>query len=420
MKRISTILMALSILSVQNSLNAQPYVYNFNGNLNEAGGAGPTLLDVNDPACTLSNGSFGSQTINTSTGTCGASAQTTFDFPAGDGLSFDNALGQITGTYTIHMLFKFNALTGFQRVLDFHNGGDDNGLYTNNDCLRLFPVSGVTETLACPNFGVAGTFHLVSIVRDGGTSTVKLYIDGIPDATYLDDGSNNGEVIYAATSGVPIRFFLDNTAGCEDRDGSIKYLSLSPNTSTDAQVSNTFVNICSTILPLNLVNFAANKQGSSVVLSWTTENEINTSHFEVERGSVSNKFVKLADIPSTNTSGENNYSFVDNQPLPGTGFYRIRMVDLDGGFKYTGILKINFDGLQKFEVYPNPVTDVLTLSGIQPGGRIKVLNGLGREVMQKLSMGESTTVDISKFPAGLYYIQYYDGVKTENKKIVKN
>lgn len=408
MKRISTFLLALVFVSL-NSLNAQTYQYFFNNSLAEDGGVGPTLTD--ELTCAAASAGYSTQVINTAAGNCGSTAKTTFDFNVGEGLQFDNTTDLIGGSYTIHMLFKFNTLSGSQRVLDFQNGASDQGIYTDNDCLRIHPAGTLIGT--CPNM-VAGQFILFTITRDGGTELVTTYLDGVPFETYTD----NTSLYFPTTTTTPIRFFLDDA--CEDAAGSIKYLSLTNGVVLDAtQVATFFTSLCGSVLPLHLGNFAANKQNSTVVLSWNAVSEPTTSHFELERSESGSTFTKLSDIPVSGSSST-KYTYTDKKPLSGLGYYRIKIVDLDGSFKYSTTLKITFSGQQKFEVYPNPVKSVINITGIKDGGRIKLLNLEGKELMQKVVPGGSITWDLSKYPRGVYYIQYYDGQKLLNKKVVKN
>ncbi|HYM93673.1 MAG TPA: T9SS type A sorting domain-containing protein, partial [Chitinophagaceae bacterium] len=146
--------------------------------------------------------------------------------------------------------------------------------------------------------------------------------------------------------------------------------------------------------------------------------EVNTSHFELERGSDGNNFNKLVDIPTNNNSSSNTYSYIDNLPLP-TGFYRLKLVDLDGTFKYSGILKINFTGIQKLEAFPNPVSNIITVSGINNNELVRLLSADGKVLLQKRASGQTMTIDISAFSSGFYILQYFDGTSIQTLKLVK-
>ena len=413
------------LFSASYALSAQTYKYNFNNTLAEAGGGGPTLTEIADGACAPPGapGSYSNQNITTSDPPgapvqCGPSGvKPVFDFTQNGGLSFPNS-SFIGGTYTIHMLVKFNSIpggpSGYQRIINFKNFSNDDGLYVLNDCITLgaqpYPLG------PCPKLA-SNVFILISLVRDGGTNTVSVYTNGTPFATLVDAGN----IYVPATATTPINFFVDDAGGCETGPGgSIKYLSVTNVTSTPIEVSNTFTSLCSTTLPLRLVDFTANTQNNNaVLLKWATESEENTSHFELERSTPGGSFSKITNVVTNNSLTRNNYNFVDRQPVSGTNLYRIKSFDIDGHFKYSNILKVSLGGKLQFEVFPNPAKDAITINGIKANEVVKLVNSEGKELVQKVSTGQSITMDVSKYPTGVYIVLYFDGEKMQQQKIVK-
>lgn len=215
----------------------QTHSYYFQNTFNEGGGIGPALVQVLSGSAT--NGEYADQTINTSTGTCGAGAQKVFAFNEGGGLSYPNNTF-INGTYTIHIFFKFNTgmSNGYKRVIDFKNSTTDNGLYINGDDLNFYPT-GNQGTL---NFFLADKYYLITLVRNAATNIVKVYVNGeIFVSSYTD---NSGDYV-PTTSTTPVIFFRDdNSVPNEDAAGAIRYLSLKPVVATDAEVLSTWNNIC--------------------------------------------------------------------------------------------------------------------------------------------------------------------------------
>lgn len=57
-----------------------------------------------------------------------------------------------------------------------------------------------------------------------------------------------------------------------------------------------------------------------------------------------------------NNSAAEYYGWFDTNPATGTNYYRIRVVDKNGEFKYTRVVKITLGkGEPSITVYPNPV-----------------------------------------------------------------
>ncbi len=389
---------------------AQSYTYNFNNSLNEAG-SGPALTEV--LSCGAATGGFASQLVTTTLGSCNAAPQTVFAFNEGGGLSFPNS-GTIGGTYTIHVFFKFNLLSGYQRIIDFLGGSTDVGLYTLNDCLNFYPNGNVG---ACPYF-VANKFYLLTLVRDGATGTITIYSNGASFGTYNDAAAT----YVPSTATTPIVFFRDNissSAQCEDRDGSIKYLSISPVTSTPGQVYALWTNICSIALPVTLTSFTAAKGPAGVLLNWKTANEFNTSRYEIERGSNGKDFSVAGAVPARNRSAADAYSYTDGNPLQAMNFYRLKITDMDGSYRYSNVLKINFAKEEGLQIYPNPAHNTVTLGGISPGKTIRLLTPDGKTLKTILSEGETKTISVENYPSGLYILEYQNGGRTERCKLLK-
>ncbi len=406
------VLLFIMLMSFASGMNAQPYRYNFNNSLISSTG-GPTLVEVADLVCgSVDPGTYSDVTITTSDGVCGASPRTVFNFNQWGGLSFPNS-NLIGDTYTIHMLVEFDALTGFQRLIDFSDGAEDNGFYYSDDCIFI-ATDGPVGT--CPGGFIANQYFLITLIRNGATDEVEIYVDGDPVYTYDD----NAGLYVPTTSTTPITFFRDDAAfGCEAGSGSIKYLSISPTVSSNLEVAAEWDNICALILPLRLIDFSASKQLNAVQLKWSTESESNAGYFELQRSADGRNFSNIGLVSARNLATRNNYTFDDAQPLSGTSFYRLKMVDADGSFKYSGIVKITSSGIQPFEIFPNPVKDVFTVSGMRNNEVLRLMDASGKELLRRMATGMSLTIDISQYPTGVYYLSYFDGEKMQTRKILK-
>jgi hypothetical protein len=416
----------LSILFIGGNLLAQTYEYHFNNNLNEAGG-GPTLVDT--LTCGASTAGFSSRAV------CTGGSKTVLDFNAGEGLVFRNSPSFLdpSSSYTINILMRYNSLTGTgnadgaQRIIDFDTSSNL-GVYSFPP--GTVPPNGLVEfytgspLVANSNKEIpANTFFLYTIVRVGGaTDSIYTYINGAKS----DSLQGTFGLLAPTNSTAPIWFFMDNgitgggsTRTCEDGPGSISYLSITNAAFTATQVDSTWSAQCPVVLPLQLLDFHANKQNNTVNLSWTTTREVNTSYFELERGTDGKNFNKLATIATNNSVSVNTYSYIDQQPSS-TNFYRLKMVDIDGNFKYSAVLKINFAGAQKLEIFPNPTNSVLTISGINNNELVKLLSIDGKLLLEKRASGQSMTMDLGNLSSGLYILQYFDGSNIQNRKIIKD
>lgn len=73
----------------------------------------------------------------------------------------------------------------------------------------------------------------------------------------------------------------------------------------------------------------------------------------------------------------------------------------------------------KVKLFPNPVTDVLNISGLKEVSTIAIYNLLGQEVIAKKDINEQKQVDVSSLSPGTYLVKVTANAKTETYKIVK-
>lgn len=117
-------------------------------------------------------------------------------------------------------------------------------------------------------------------------------------------------------------------------------------------------------LPVVLTQFVASRSDDQTVkVSWATSQEENASHFEVERTSdVNGNWQTLGTVEAKGFSSiTTNYSFNDRNPLDGTSYYRLKMVDLDGKYKYSKIATLSDIEGESLVIYNNPFTDMIRL-----------------------------------------------------------
>gem|GEM_PF-5394825 len=173
------------------------------------------------------------------------------------------------------------------------------------------------------------------------------------------------------------------------------------------------------ILPLTLFQFRGEVQKDNNVLYWITDNEINTSHFLIERSANGADFLPMAQRTARgNYSGRTEYRLVDSFPLRGKNYYRIKMWDRDGSFKFSPTTVLEEQTLVKaLIVFPNPVTQSLRIKLNEPAnGTIQwmVYDLTGRRLIAERTNGASQLyqVNVSKLPVGNYVLE----VEFDNRK----
>ncbi|HET6993670.1 MAG TPA: T9SS type A sorting domain-containing protein [Chitinophagaceae bacterium] len=113
------------------------------------------------------------------------------------------------------------------------------------------------------------------------------------------------------------------------------------------------------LLPVRFISFNVQlNAGKTVGIDWTTADESNIDHYEVERSDDRQHWTSLANIVPQSS---NQYHSTDVLPLNGINYYRIKAVGSDGRLSYTLVKSVTLATEAVFRAWPNPVTDMLNI-----------------------------------------------------------
>ncbi|MEO8770063.1 MAG: T9SS type A sorting domain-containing protein [Ferruginibacter sp.] len=186
------------------------------------------------------------------------------------------------------------------------------------------------------------------------------------------------------------------------------------------------------ILPVKLTSFSGKVDNNKSNLYWTTTSEENFDHFEIQRSIDGVNFDYLTAVsPKTANSNGASYNTIDPYPFAGINFYRLKIVDRDGSFAFSNIIKLETGKKQLAvtQLYPNPVQNQLNVQ-LQSDKRqtvaIAVFDITGKQIQQSsaiLNEGiNNTTVTMTNLSRGTYILQYKTeaGSSLGTFKVVKN
>ncbi|MDQ2720363.1 MAG: alpha-amylase family glycosyl hydrolase [Bacteroidota bacterium] len=182
------------------------------------------------------------------------------------------------------------------------------------------------------------------------------------------------------------------------------------------------------VLPVTLVSFNGIKQGNANVLSWQVANEINLNYYELQKCEDGQNFSPIAKI---NASGKSNYSYADNDLASSSSieYYRLKSVDIDGKFDYSGIVKIRRDITNwQARVNPNPFTSDLKLnieSPVQDKADLIITDLSGRQLFkQNISISAGTNsfdiYETNKLAKGSYLLTIIASQQAQSIKVIKS
>ncbi|GAB4299957.1 MAG: hypothetical protein Kow0098_26900 [Ignavibacteriaceae bacterium] len=213
-----------------------------------------------------------------------------------------------------------------------------------------------TKDKAHPETYFAATDVGVFYTQDNGISWKELY-DGLPNTVVLHlDFSDSLDVLRAGTHG--------------------------------RGVFEAYIDFA---IPVELASFTAEVSGTTVLLEWQTASETNNSGFEIQRKLKNEEWETLSFVPGRGTTTElSEYQYSDefrNFIYSGTVLYRLKQIDLDGSFEYSGIISAGINSVpDRTEItqnYPNPFNPSTTIRYTldnQSSVVLKIINPLGQEI----------------------------------------
>jgi len=187
------------------------------------------------------------------------------------------------------------------------------------------------------------------------------------------------------------------------------------------------------LLPAQLVRFTVQKREKDVQVNWETANEINVDRYEIqlakgEGAFSSSNFSNVASVKANNQT-TNSYVFTDVESnKSGARYYRLKVIDKDGTYRYSETKRINFGNSADWYVYPNPVKgtlQVITSADAGTNVEMKLQTVTGQVLWTKTAKGtgqlEKHQLNINglHLAAGIYILEITAGAEVKRMKLVK-
>lgn len=187
-------------------------------------------------------------------------------------------------------------------------------------------------------------------------------------------------------------------------------------------------------LPVSLGEFTGIRENDKNILKWHTLTEANNAGFTIERSIDGRSFSSVGVVSSLGNEGNSNsllrYRFIDEKPLVGINYYRLKQTDKDGKFNYSDVvaIKVSKSGLSITSIYPNPIKDKFNISltsETTEAAKLIITDVFGKTLIQKniqVATGVNTVNEnITQFSSGVYMLKIITakGQVTEPVRIVK-
>ena len=357
------------------------------------------------------------------------------DETTGDYITLPTGIVQpLNGDYTIEFWVYWRGGGDWQRVFDFGTTGDPSStpwiFFTPRNSLTSTMRFSIATTGNSNAQAVNGTVALpinswnhVALVYQSATNTMSIYLNGTLNASgsitlrpsdlgatdenwfgqsqfhplAFSDPYFNGAIdefrisnvarYTAAFTPYPVQFTSDantralyhfnETSGQTVLDASSNALNGFLGSNAGAVDGNDPSRITNSILPVNIISFAAQKSPDGIQLKWRASTTGDPGHFVIEKSTDGVRFQSIGTVSINNASTTSNYSFVDRSAASrGKNYYRLRIEELNSSAKFSRIVFVDMDGKNLYQVYPTAASSLVFVQVPRPT-RIVIYNRAG-------------------------------------------
>lgn len=294
-----------------------------------------------------------------------------------------------------------------------------------------FASPGFDNSPGCANYQGGDVWFTVDVPMDG-----RIILD-----TKEVQINNSGMSVYVNSCGGLVEYACDDNGGAENMariqidDTSLGGQTLYVQVWRSGSPYGGFFGISShafEALEVDLVDFTAQLiERRRVLLNWITANEIENDYFEIERSTDGVNFVNIGRADGAGNSTINQYyQFIDEQPVPGINYYRLKDIDFNGNYNYSSTISVKLDEpLTEVTITPNPFDKELLLYFDEPldySANVRLTDALGRTIFETV-LEEGTVnyyIEIdAELDRGIYFISVMDsrfGIQKYASKLLKN
>jgi hypothetical protein len=176
-------------------------------------------------------------------------------------------------------------------------------------------------------------------------------------------------------------------------------------------------------LPVRFLEFNAENYKNSIRLKWSTAQENNSSHFEIEKSADGISFNVIGTVQAAgNSNALSEYSYTDVDP-GAINYYRLRQVDLDNRATYSKTIWIKYEPVSLVKKIINPMQNILSVqlnTAATPAGSEWILYDMnGKMIRRENILGSTINETISWLTAGMYLLEIRLGEIREITRLIK-
>jgi hypothetical protein len=171
-------------------------------------------------------------------------------------------------------------------------------------------------------------------------------------------------------------------------------------------------------LPLDLLSFTGRNKDDYNLLQWKAAGVNNNSQFEIERSSDSRNFEVMGVVNGAGNSVSTcSYSFIDQHPLSGINYYRLKQKSYDDTFVYSEVLAVTNrqNSNLSITIYRNPGNGQIRITSSAVIDEMKISNTAGQIIYKAIPKEKNVSFQLEH--TGIYFVQIITAGKTVTKKV---
>jgi hypothetical protein len=305
----------------------------------------------------------------------------------------NSSLGTLTGPSPVTLAQTITTVNGSAYILEFWVSGEELDLGTQKDGFFQLEIGAQKLYLAIPgsgnNHGLGSQFYYQVKFNAASTSTLIRFTN------YCHPVAGNWAGYLAGT--VSSELILDDVR----------------------------MNLAS-VLPVRLISFDANRNSNNVTLSWKVADEINFSHYEIERSfDLSQPYTSVGTV-GLNNNGTGMYSFTDginNYLQKDVIYYRLKMIDRDGAISYSNVVRVKLNTKSPVIISPTILKqgEIITIEKNNLFGEatMQVTNMSGQIITtEKFTRANIFYLKTNNWAAGTYIVSVISEQTKNNYKVI--
>lgn len=311
----------------------------------------------------------------------------------------NSSLGTLTGPAPVTLAQTITTVSGSAYILEFWVSGEELSVNNQRDGFFQLQIGTQILYLAIPgsknDHGLGKQFYYQVNFNAGSTSTLIKFVNYCHPVG--PSPVSAGWSPYLGIGGTGSELILDDVR----------------------------MNLASS-LPVHLVSFTGNKNGTKINLSWKVSDEINFSHYEVERSFNSADIFNMIGHVDISRNGTGIYNFTDelsNYLQKDYAFYRLKMIDRNGSFSYSNVVKMKLNSNAAVIIYPTIIKrgEMISVENTNRSGpAVIIVTNINGQLLKKIPFNGTNILKIQTdgWAAGTYYISMIDPQTKNNFKII--